>query len=216
VISVRFVANGQTRQLPAWQDCGGEGRTVHYGTVRGRIRLHGEAGYTEVEASRAKAKLFTWPSQHCRFPNDEPQRWTALFQAFHEAGGGLEDPTLELNVIRYAHWARPPAREIVFKGLEYFFRDRMFVLREVSVTTDASTFITPEARTVPEHLVFAPPPPFQGTATLERTPESTFAWTGSLSVSLPGAGRRRLAGPEFESRYCALGACFDQFVEEGE
>lgn len=214
VIAVRFVANGRERQRPTWENCGGGGRTVHYGTVRGRIRLHGEASYTEVATSRAKARLITWPSQHCRYRTPEHKPWNALFEAFYEAGGGLEDPTLELNVIRYARWARPAAREVVFKAFEYFFRGGMFVFREASATTDASTFITPEARTVPEHLIFTPPPPFQGTATLERTPESTFAWTGSLSVSLPGVGRRRLAGPEFESRYCALGTCFDQFVEE--
>jgi hypothetical protein len=54
----------------------------------------------------------------------------------------------------------------------------------------------------PKHLTVSPPPPFSGTGTLARTPESVFTWRGDLSVQFPGLDPIPLAGPSFGSDYC--------------
>jgi hypothetical protein len=72
------------------------------------------------------------------------------------------------------------------------------IYRYLSVPARASTFSDAH----PEHLTVSPPPPFSGTGTLARTPESVFTWRGDLLVQVPGLDPIPLAGPSFGSDYC--------------
>jgi hypothetical protein len=208
-ISVRFIPNGRQRQRQPWEICAGDGPTVHYGTVRGTIRFRGERGYTNVTAHRTKAKLITWPSQRCHLFEGHRQ-WTARLWAFRE--GGLNQ---EFEATRLPKQARPPARRVHFLASTATRRGRMQVYRTVTASADISSFHMPERKTAPEHLVVSPPPPFTGSASFQRTPESTFTWRGSLSVSFPGTGPVALAGPQIETEYCVRAGCADQWAEDG-
>ncbi|HEY5710099.1 MAG TPA: hypothetical protein VIS51_11990 [Solirubrobacterales bacterium] len=72
------------------------------------------------------------------------------------------------------------------------------IYRHITVSAPVSTFRDAH----PEHLTASPPPPFTGTGTLARTPESVFTWEGDLSVQFPGLDPIPLAGPSFEPGYC--------------
>jgi len=77
-------------------------------------------------------------------------------------------------------------------------RPPLTIYRQVSVPAPASTFRDAH----PERLNLSPPPPFSGTGTLARTPESVFTWGGDLSVQFPGLDPIPLAGPGLGPEYC--------------
>lgn len=84
------------------------------------------------------------------------------------------------------------------------------IYRHLTVPARASTFRDAH----PEHLTVSPPPPFSGTGTLARTPESVFTWGGDLSVQFPGLDPIPLADPGFESEYCLRGSgCLRQDID---
>jgi hypothetical protein len=75
-------------------------------------------------------------------------------------------------------------------------RGRIFISRSLKgVSDDPSTFTFNRALT---SATVAPPPPFIGTATLEReSRKQRGSWTGDLTAPLPGAATVALAGPAF-------------------
>lgn len=75
-------------------------------------------------------------------------------------------------------------------------RGRLIILRSISRTSDdPSTFTFDNALT---SAAVAPPPPFSGTATLEReNRRQRGGWIGTLSASFPGVANVPLAGPTF-------------------
>ncbi|MGN6558718.1 MAG: hypothetical protein ACTHLH_12020 [Solirubrobacterales bacterium] len=209
-ISVRFHPRGQVRHplLP----CGKKRPTVQPGVVRGTIEFVGERKYTQVEAHEAEAAVEEPTSWLCRYgvksESDPHEReWDSKFLASDE------------GVYFLARRYRPGLIEggqVLFwaeTGVAYetaFGRVPLTIRRHIRVAAPVSTFL--DAR--PEHLSVSPPPPFSGTATLARTPESVFTWEGDLSVRFPGLDPIPLAGPSFESDYCLRETgCFRQNVE---
>jgi hypothetical protein len=65
----------------------------------------------------------------------------------------------------------------------------------LSASDNRSTFAFDDPLTA---ATASPPAPFAGSATFKRPPGARKpSWTGSLSVSFPGAPHTRLAGPGF-------------------
>lgn len=213
-ISVRFHQRGPARHPSLSDHCDGPRLTVRQGVVRGTIRFVGEREYTRVEAHSAKAEIEEWRRQRCRLnvpPRGGRKRpWTSEFQEWGKRG---------LSTFFTAKKYRPG----ILKGGRVHFdiwttatRRNLHITRSAALVAPASTFQIPEPDTYPEHVILTPPPPFNGTGTFARTPESVFTWEGDLSIQFPGIDPIPLTGPSFSPHYCALRDCISQDAEEPE
>jgi hypothetical protein len=199
-ISVRFHPRGRARRMPPFADCRGPRPVVQKGVVRGVIDFTGEHGYTQVKTHEAPAEIEEWKRLRC-----------------HSGGGPESGDILELNdslsmFLVYGPSARFVARKFPPGALE---KDGVaFFLAETGERVSARPFVGVERRAVvaaspgtfadghPEHIVVSPPPPFAGSATFLRTPESVFTWEGDLSIQFPGLDPLPLAGPGSDLKYC--------------
>ncbi|HXQ88195.1 MAG TPA: hypothetical protein VN733_01025 [Solirubrobacterales bacterium] len=200
-ISVSFRPRGRARH-PSPPGCDGPLPTVQPGVVRGTIRFVGESDYTRVEAHRAEAVI------------EEPKGWRCRPGAELEVEGLRRrsewTSNLSVDTIGAYFLARKYKPGVLQEGQVLFVAEAgiafetapghvpLVVYRRVKVAAPASAF----ADQHPERIVVSPPPPFTGTATFFRTPESVFAWRGDLSVQYPGVDPEPLAGPDFEPDYC--------------
>jgi hypothetical protein len=198
-IAVRFHPRGPAHRLPAFAGCDGPAPTLRRGVVRGAIEFAGERRYTQVEAREAPAEIEEWTKQRCRgggnseWPGRNLADWTSKLWA-NRLG-------VEFIVRKYRPGLLAGDDRVVFSVETAEAASEwaaMVVYRRVKVPSPASAFVDAH----PERMTFSPPPPFTGTATFARTPESVFAWEGDLSVLFPGMDPLPLAGPEFELGYC--------------
>jgi hypothetical protein len=195
LISVRLHLDGRTRRLPAFNGCVGPRPTLRKGVARGVIEFVGEREYTRAEAHEAPVEIEESKRQRCRLgAGPEPLTpgfdWTSRFSA-----GGPEASFL-------ARKYRPGILEgggRVHYLAETASRGESFdVYRRAAVVAPAATF--PDAH--PEHMTISPPPPFVGTGTVARTPESVFTWEGNLSIQFPGTDPLPLTSRFSGSDYC--------------
>ena len=209
-VQLRFIPNGREHRFRLYSNCDGPGAVVREGVVKGRIRFTGEGGYTRVRAGQARAEVVRWERQRCRYlePGKGPRRKKRASLSAFSPGS----PLVEFSATRFAAHERPASRQVAFRASVDSTQGRMEISRSISVPAERQSFMTPEPKTAPEQLVLSPPPPFSGTASFLRTPESTFAWEGTLSVLFPGTTRPlHLVGPDFIVQYCALLGCIDRF-----
>ncbi|HET8955721.1 MAG TPA: hypothetical protein VFN18_08700 [Solirubrobacterales bacterium] len=212
-VRLRFIPNGKERHVspPPW--CDGPAGVMLDGRVVGQIRFVGEEQYTSIAAMRAKAEVETWPRMRCRILEPDrrhrPRKWTANFFAFNEA-----QPNIIFSVKRYSKRLRPASRQVAFGVYTGSFEDGVVIYRSARVVADNSTFVVPDPKATPENVVFRPPPPFSGTASFQRTPESVFTWEGDLTVQFPGIEPLALTGPRFYVDYCAQRGCAHQSVPD--
>lgn len=208
-ISVRFHPRGAVRH-PSLPGCRSRRPTVQPGVVRGTIEFAGERKYTQVKVHEAEAAIEEPKSWLCRYgvkfePNPHEREWVSKFSAEGD-GVYLLARKYEPGVIdggQVIYWVE--SGEV----FETAGRAPLTVYRYMKVPAPASTFLDAH----PEHLSLSPPPPFSGTGTLARTPESVFTWEGDLAVQFPGRDPIPLAGPEFESEYCLReSGCFRQHL----
>jgi hypothetical protein len=206
-ISVRFHPHGQTRRLPAFNGCVGSRPILRKGVARGVIKFVGEREYTRAEAQEARAEIEEWKRQRCRL-GAGPERltpgfdWTSKFSA-----GTLEASFL---VRKYRPGVLEGGGRVHYLAETASGGPSFGVYRRAAVVAPAATF--PDAH--PEHMTISPPPPFAGTGTFARTPESVFTWEGDLSIQFPGTDPLPLAGRLFEPDYCRREVgCIRQRVE---
>jgi hypothetical protein len=211
VVRLRFRANGRQHRRSPPARCKGPDQIVHEGVVEGRIRFVGEGGYTRVSVTRARAEVETWPRLRCGYP--KPGRgggtrpWAASFRA--ASFQAVPDGYLQFSARRIARQGRDP-RGVEFRAIRGSIRGRVIAFHFVTASAGPSSFRVPEPKTAPENVVITPPPPFTGTGSLQRTPESTFVWEGDLSIQFPGMAPLPLTGPRFFTRLCALRGCVSQ------
>ncbi len=205
-VSFQFKANGRHHRfsLPPW--CEGPDGLALEGRILGRIRFDGEKKYTSVDVSRAKAEVETWPRLRCRYLEPDGrtrrQQWTATFGAFAETL-----PSIEFTAKRYSRRLRPASRQVVFNVFTGAREHGIWIFRSARVVADNSTFAVPDPEKSPENVILRPPPPFSGTGIFQRTPESTFAWEGDLTIQFPGLDPLPLTGERFAIDYCAQLGC---------
>jgi hypothetical protein len=205
-VSFQFKANGRRHRYsqPPW--CEGADGLVLEGRILGRVRFAGEERYTSVDVGRAKAEVETWPRLRCRYlePDGRRQRrkWTATFGAFAETL-----PSIEFTADRYARRLRPASKQVAFNVFTGAREHGIWIFRSARVVADNSTFAVPDPKRAPENVILRPPPPFSGTGTFQRTPESVFTWEGDLSIQFPGIDPLPLTGERFAIDYCAQLGC---------
>jgi hypothetical protein len=173
---------------------------VQPGVVRGAISFVGERDYTQVKVREAEAAIEEPRSWLCRYgvkfePNPREREWASKFSA---AGEGVY-----FLARKYRPGVIEGGQVLYFAETGEAFesasgRVPLIIYRHLVVPAGASTFRDAH----PERLTASPPPPFSGTGSLARTPESVFTWEGDLSVQLPGLDPIPLAGPSFGSDYC--------------
>jgi hypothetical protein len=212
-IRFRFMANGRSHPVSPAPWCEGPDGQLLEGRVVGGIRFVGEEKYTSVSVRRAKAEVETWPRMRCR--DREPdgrrraRRLTATFYAFNNAR-----PNIIFSVKRYSKRFRPASRQVEFGVYTASIGNGVAIYRSFRVTADRSTVVVPDPKGSPENVLFRPPPPFSGTATFQRDPESVFTWEGDMGVQFPGIEPLLLTGPTFTTEYCAQSGCAHQEVAE--
>ena len=199
-ISVRFHPRGPVHH-PSLSGCRRKRPRVQPGVVRGTIRFVGEREYTQVKVGEAEAAIEEPAIWFCRYgvkfePNLREREWVSKFEAVGEGA--------DFIARKYRPGVIEGGEVLYFAETGEAFettsgrRVPLTIYRHLLVPAPISTF--PDAH--PEHLTVSPPPPFSGTGTLARTPESVFTWRGDLSVQFPGLDPIPLAGPSFGSEYC--------------
>jgi hypothetical protein len=205
-VRFQFKANGRHHRVspPPW--CEGSDGLALEGRILGRVRFDGEERYTSVSVKRAKAEVETWPRWRCRYlePNGRRQRRkrTASFGAYGETS-----PSIEFTADRFSRRFRPASKQVVFNVFTGARKHGIWIFRSARVVADNSTFAVPDPKRAPENVILRPPPPFSGTGTFQRTPESVFTWEGDLSIQFPGIDPLPLTGERFAIDYCAQLGC---------
>jgi hypothetical protein len=211
-VDLRFVPVGRPRaiQPPSW--C--EGPPSHWqpGYLVGRLAFHGERGYTRARRHRLHAARDTWPPLRCHYasgpeyhPDKEARARVGSWSFQHRA--------LSFGAALFHRDARPRARRVEFRASDYDRSGPVTIDHQVEVAAPEADVDFPDGP-VSETATVSPPAPFSGSATFTRTHESTFTWTGDLSVTFPGIGPFRLAGPRFGARLCTAEGCISRNQEQ--
>jgi len=197
-VSVRFhSANGPRRVLQTAKNCHGKGEVVDRGHWVGRVEFEGEQAYTTVHASRARGKVIKTPKRTCSLPGTEeghPNLRVTFLHADSQASGAT------FAAFKVTSSTYPKFDTAVFTASLLELRGRrLFIDRSISVSTEADAFASTGKKNHIESATIAPPAPFKGTATFQRTNGSKGSWSGSLIGDFLGRGEVALAGPEFSA-----------------
>jgi hypothetical protein len=198
-VSVRFHSDNGPRRVPLPRgNCHGKGEIIDRGYWVGKIEFEGEQGYTTVHASRARGKVTKTLKQTCSQSKGEKghardPRVTSL-SAVSKTGGVF------LVAFKTTSKLHPAVDGSAFVAslLEAHGR-RLFITRSIEISADVDTFVSTGEEGHIETATIAPPAPFKGTATFQRTTGSKGSWLGSLVGDFLGRGEVALAGSEFSA-----------------
>ncbi|MCW2989146.1 MAG: hypothetical protein JWM24_2084 [Solirubrobacterales bacterium] len=168
------------------------------GAFRGTFSFLGEGGYTEAKATSIPGKVARLSNGLCGFGDDRVNprvpdflRASVLAARAPTANGFVEFGASALSI----------DRQLGFQATLQETLGAMKVSRTASASiADGAGALTPGKRSRP--ILLEPPPPFEGSARFRDPAGGRPTWTGSLSVSLPGAADVALAGPDFAARLC--------------
>jgi hypothetical protein len=207
-VSVRFHPHGRPKRIPASQyGCRGKAETVRSGIWVGRIEFEGEQAYTAVHATRANGTATSSPKLKCssdegmegKEGKSSDTRLTVL-NASSDAGPVIvtallirskAHPNRDLSGVGASLIETRGRRLVIFRSINSLVKDDAVTLNE-----DGGHITS---------LTIAPPAPFTGTATFQRTQGSKGSWTGTLAGAFPGRGELNLAGLEFSAEVSRIG-----------
>lgn len=205
-IDVRFRPIGKAVALPAKDHCFGANHfTVQRGVFVGGIRFEGEHHYAVLHAHRAAGRVRSPVSLHCfsrharastkgRTQTAAPYgRPVVPVPAGHPRGFLAASSRQATNATElYVEHVR---RRVFTTA---FTEQSLGQMGEFHLAVAASG---PRVFTIDNALTRAsltPPAPFHGVGTYAAAADGTKSWTGSLSISFPGAPRWPLAGEQFK------------------
>ena len=155
------------------------------GYYEGTIEFHGEEGYTEVEASRAKGNASLLLNIVCA-AESESGSGPGLPGAELRVRGSRVSSTPSLTVVE--NDPRAPVQLEVNTGEQ---RGEIAIERGIRMTARRTAFdYDSKLRTA----TLQPPSPFSGTARFRRIGRRKSRWSGNLTVDLPGQSGVRLTG----------------------
>jgi hypothetical protein len=213
-IDVGFRGTSRTTKFPetgCWWTVSRHTRGLFVGT----IRFEGEAGYTRVDARRARGTFIDRVRSRCR-PKPRRAGASARGGIAETVEVGAESSTAQTRIDFGAAKGPYP----LFAPYDLDVRNRRFyyaemfengkavdITRKVQALGPPGWFKLNAARTWAE---VSPPAPFNGTATLTQERPSFLAdpeptWAGDLRVTFPGAPDVPLVGPGFEAHLHATG-----------
>jgi hypothetical protein len=165
------------------------------GVFRGSFRFTGENGYFTSEAVDPSGEMLRLPNGFCGFPDDRAAR--------------PGDPRLHQTVLTAQ--AATAKGSVSFHASRWSF-DRMTTFSaelnervgamKIRRTAEAPTLKRTRFSAKSSRASVAPPPPFRGSARFRDPAKGPPRWTGSLSVSFPGAPNTALAGKGFSAKLC--------------
>jgi hypothetical protein len=199
-VDVRFRPSGRVVQSDARKRCRGTDHfTSQLGVFVGGVRFSGEKNYVAFHSHRAKGRIRSPLHLHCAsFFFRSRARWGArpvpqhpsFTPTFLEAGHRHGVSSTELLTFRASKTTLFLAA--TEEGLGSMARIRYALATGPSKKVFALNYALTTAS-------IEPPAPFHGKGTYRAAPDGTTSWTGSLSVSLPGAPRLPLAGELFKA-----------------
>ncbi|MBS1892121.1 MAG: hypothetical protein JST59_12565 [Actinobacteria bacterium] len=211
ILDLRFVPVGKPRfyRPPSW--CKGSPSRWQPGYLVGRLVFHGERDYTHVGGRRFWGGRESWSSWRCHYATG-PDRYADKEARARVGSWSLQRKAVTFGAALFHRDARPRDRRVEFSASISDRAGRVRVQHEVEVAAAESDVAFPDGP-LSETATVTPPAPFIGTATFTRTHESTFTWTGDLSVAFPGLDPVRLAGPRFGARLCTAEGCISRDQE---
>lgn len=198
-LSMRFHSHGDPRHEPFPQgDCRGGTETVDSGTWVGRIDFKGEQAYTDVHATRARGTVTNSEKLTCSNHEDKGGKplgfqWTIL-------SASSDARAIFSTAFRITSETHPELDGSAFSAsLLEVHRRGMSIARSITVDAKSDAFALSEEGGHITSATLAPPAPFKGTATFQRTHGTKGSWTGTLAGNFPGRGEVTLAGPKFSA-----------------
>lgn len=207
-IAVEFRRRGKVRKLPLFPGCEGRPSRRERGVFVGTINFHGERGYTEVAAARARGTITRTFRETCKVESgadekaeagelrptgrliaSEPRTGVAFAATAYDSGPREGAPFLD-------YWASQFSRG---HGLKVF--------RVVSVELSRLESFTAQHSGRMATARAEPPAPFSGAADFAIEPGGAVSWNGDLSVTFPGTGPIPLAGERFQAQLCVGRKC---------
>lgn len=197
-VSVRFHSHGDPRHVSFPQgECRGGDETVESGTWVGRIEFEGEQEYTAVHATRAKGKVASSEKLTCSTHQGKESNslgfQSTILSASSDARGIFSTAFLTSSD------AHPDLDGSTFSASLLEHHRGISIVRSIGVNAKSDAFAVSEEGGQITSATIAPPAPFGGTATFQRTKGSKGSWTGTLAGNFPGRGEVTLAGPEFSA-----------------
>jgi hypothetical protein len=217
-ISLRFHPSGRVLHNHVYGDEECPHGAARLGEFIGVFSFRGEGDYTTVSARRIQGGVGapTAPIDHqeeLSLGCPDPDRRSYIVPPGQVPGSVHENPpgSEELSAV-----AATPDESIAFGAVSFSLRDPespgakpdscLFVAlaEEVREPVQIARVVfgggpaseCPLAES-PDPVTVTPPSPFSGTATLQRNPDGSADWAGSLSVPMLGRGTVALAGPAF-------------------
>lgn len=193
-IAARFEPSGRVRRIRPPSFCEGGPEVIRFGVFVGKLRFHGEGGYTEVDARRARGTIRSSPRLVCDLRRARP--------SVDRRGRGALVTTLE---------ASEPASSLAFAAVRTAADPSSSLFIAVSGERREGVQIQREAISIGPGSAFAPDPsldsatvappfPFSGSASFQRLDDYTSRWEGPLTVSFPGRPDTPLTGRGFAWR----------------
>ena len=211
-ISVRLDPDSRTEVEANGPGCNGRAPVTRTGRFTGLIRFRGENDYTDVDSESASGFMH------------RSYRTVCKRSAGNRDQARKRPPTVSLSAVsrRYprAPWfsvfkQEPPKRSKFASSLaeaNYTVRSierrpNLGIYRSASATSSPETFAVTPLGAGPVTATVAPPPPFSGTATYEKSRDGNGTWSGDLAVELPGRGTLSLTDPTYHAKLCRNFAC---------
>jgi hypothetical protein len=203
-VDVRFRPTGQVVESDPDRRCrGADHFSSRLGVFVGGFRFSGEGRYVSVRSHRAKGRIRSPLHLHCR--SRPPHSFSgSRARPVREQPSFI--PTFLIATRRHA----VSALELI--ALRIGKRTLFAAINEESLGSMArmrfalATAPSKKTLSVNETLTAAtitPPVPFHGKGTYRAASDGTTIWTGSLSISFPGAPRLPFTGEEFKATLAA-------------
>lgn len=213
---LRFIPVGRPEAVPTGGPCTGKDGSWQGGRLVGTGKFRTERGYARIDIHHVFAAAESWSPQTCDleklegllFGHPKVKRSTLAAVATEKAPGAKRAKrTLSFRVTQYFRHARPADERVSFVAELKEPEGRISIIRTVKVTASERSLVFPDLPQMPEQVQARPPLPFEGSAELRRTHESTYDWGGDLTVTFPGLDPIRLAGPRFSVAMCVSTGC---------
>ncbi len=204
LISVRFHPRGGPKRTPVPQGCRGKAETVDSGTWVGSIEFEGEQSYTAVHATRAKGTVTDSPKVTCGRHEDKggsPLGVRATILSASSQARGIFSSAFQITSAAHPDLDSSSLSASLLEAHGH----GMSIVRSIDADVKGDAFPLTEEGGQVTSATIAPPAPFKGTATYERTHGSKGTWAGTLSGDFPGRGEVTLAGPEFSAKVSRIG-----------
>lgn len=199
-VSVRFEPARTARLRRLAGGCDGPSQRTVEAVFTGTIRFRGENGYATVDASRAVGEVeYSHPPNCARRRDVIPDPWAyfeKLEREFEFDQVAVLQATDRRRLLAAIAVDTEERQAAFFYGGTRERRGRMEILRLAGVKAPLSAFAFDHTTGT---ATLTPPAPFTGSATFQRGPDGSKAWSGSLSVPLLGSEPVLLAGPRFRA-----------------